>query len=222
MNDSISYVLRGCIIMELALRKRIRVVRDSRRRAFPDRYLEVIDASRTGEVLLDEALRLIKGERQSIANWMDLMSGETWNPLKVSYQLKQVRERIAKGLVDKGVLRTEKHSFLLFDMATHPLANGTVKEDLVKRTLNTCLGRGPVPSLRAIALVCAASAANVLENVLGNLSYADREVAFSRADDFIRDYSSPPSEINGASLPVPNEIVAGVLTIFGRLDSLLY
>lgn len=208
--------------MELALRRRIRVVRDGRRRNFPDRHLEVIDASRTGEVLLDEALRLIKGERQSIASWMDLMSGETWNPLKVSYQLKQVRERIAKGLVDKGVLRTEKHSFLLFDMATHPLANSHIKEDLVKRALNTCLGRGPVPDLRAIALVCAASAANVLENCLGHLSYGDREAAFSRADDFLRDYSSPPSEISGEPLPVPNEIIAGVLTVFGRLDSLLY
>jgi hypothetical protein len=32
-----------------------------------------------------------------------------------------VRERLAKGLVDKGVLRTEKRNFLLFDMATHPV-----------------------------------------------------------------------------------------------------
>ena len=37
--------------------------------------------------------------------------------MKIGYQLKQVRERLAKGLVDKGVLRTEKRNFLLFDMA---------------------------------------------------------------------------------------------------------
>ena len=53
-------------------------------------------------------------------------SGETWNVLKIGYQLKQVRERLAKGLVDKGVLRTEKRNFLLFDMATHPVADPTV------------------------------------------------------------------------------------------------
>ena len=40
--------------------------------------------------------------------------------MKIGYQLKQVRERLAKGLVDKGILRTEKRNFLLFDMATHP------------------------------------------------------------------------------------------------------
>lgn len=222
MNDSISYVLRGCILMELALRRRIRVCRDaqSRRRAFPDRYIEVVDASRTGEILLDEALKMIKAERHSIGTWIDLMSGETWNPLKVGYQLKQVRERVAKGLVDKGVLRTEKHSFLLFDMATHPVSNMRVKDDLIRRAANTCLGRGPMPSLRAIAVVCASSAANVLETAFGSLSYTEREAAFKRADEFLRLYSNPSEKAGG--LPPANEIVAGVLTIFGRLDSLLY
>ncbi|KAJ7741874.1 hypothetical protein B0H16DRAFT_1728394 [Mycena metata] len=38
---------------------------------------------------------------------------ETWNVLKIGLQLKQVRERLAKGLVDKGVLRTEKRNFSL-------------------------------------------------------------------------------------------------------------
>ncbi|KAJ7728675.1 hypothetical protein B0H14DRAFT_3437699 [Mycena olivaceomarginata] len=40
---------------------------------------------------------------------------ETWNVLKIGFQLKQVRERLAKG-----VLRTEKRNLLLFDMATPP------------------------------------------------------------------------------------------------------
>ena len=50
----------------------------------------------------------------------DKEAGETWNLMKIGYQLKQVRERLCKGLVDKGILRTEKKNFLLFDMATHP------------------------------------------------------------------------------------------------------
>ena len=37
------------------------------------------------------------------------------------YQLKNVRERLAKNLVEKGVLTTEKQNFLLFDMTTHPV-----------------------------------------------------------------------------------------------------
>lgn len=222
LNDSISYVLRGCIILELAFRQRIRVVHDAgRRKSFPDRLIEVVDGSHTGEVLLDEAIRLMRNEKQSIATWMDLLSGETWNPMKVGYQLKQVRERVAKGLVDKGILRTEKHSFLFFDMATHPLANNSIKGDLVSRCVNTCMGRGSMPTLRLIALVCAASTANVLDNALSILPFTERELAFNRVEELLKIYSSP-NERTPNPLPIANEVLAGILTIFCRLDSLLY
>ncbi|KAJ7744912.1 hypothetical protein B0H16DRAFT_1463053 [Mycena metata] len=44
-------------------------------------------------------------------------------PLSLAFKLAnpQVRECLANGLVDKGVLRTEKRNFLLFDIATHPV-----------------------------------------------------------------------------------------------------
>jgi Golgi phosphoprotein 3 len=77
-NDNISYTLRGCIILELALRHRIAMVRDPNRRRFPlpDRYIEVIDDRLTGEVLLDEALKMMKAsEKMSVGTWIDLMSG---------------------------------------------------------------------------------------------------------------------------------------------------
>jgi len=118
------------------------------------RYIEVVDERLTGEVLLDEALKMMKvSEKMSVGTWIDLMSGrspislllsrsvaeptrtgETWNVMKIGYQLKQVRERLAKGLVDKGVLRTEKRNFLLFDMATHPVSDPTFKDDVLRRT----------------------------------------------------------------------------------------
>lgn len=60
-------------------------------------------------------------------------TGETWNPMKLKYQLKNVRERLAKNLVEKGVLTTEKQNFLLFDMTTHPLTDNVVKCRLVKK-----------------------------------------------------------------------------------------
>ena len=63
----------------------------------------------------------------------DISPGETWNPLKLRYQLKNVRERLAKNLVEKGVLTTEKQNFLLFDMTTHPLTDNIMKTRLVKK-----------------------------------------------------------------------------------------
>jgi len=74
-------------------------------------------------------------------NIIDLISfiGETWNPLKIKYQLKNVRERLAKNLVEKGVLTTEKQNFLLFDMTTHPLTDNEAKLRLVKKVITYLL-----------------------------------------------------------------------------------
>jgi Golgi phosphoprotein 3 len=52
--------------------------KDSSRRRFElaDRLIEVIDDRLTGEVLLDEALKMMKAsEKMSVGSWIDLMSG---------------------------------------------------------------------------------------------------------------------------------------------------
>lgn len=202
--------------------------KDSSRRRFPlaDRVIEVIDDNLTGEVLLDEALKMMKSsEKMSVSSWIDLMSGmgqqiyayhaellgltsslgETWNLMKIGYQLKQVRERLAKGLVDKGILRTEKRNFLLFDMATHPVADGGAKDEIRRRVRNVLTNRTVVlpPSqflpeemefryIRTIAMVCAAYAANVLENALATLGHEARERAFAQVDELLAEYSQWP------------------------------
>lgn len=53
--------------------------KDSSRRRFPlaDRVIEVVDETLTGEVLLDEALKMMKSsEKMSVSSWIDLMSGK--------------------------------------------------------------------------------------------------------------------------------------------------
>ncbi len=125
--------------------------------------------------------------------------------MKIGYQLKQVRERLAKGLVDKGILRTEKRNFLLFDMATHPVADGGAKEEIRRRVRNVLTQRTVVlPAsqflpenlefryTRTIAMVCAAYAANVLENALATLGHEARERAFAQVDELLAEYSQWP------------------------------
>ncbi|KAF9331557.1 hypothetical protein BG006_005582 [Podila minutissima] len=242
-NDNISYTLRGCILMELAFRNRIAMVKDPNRRKYPlaDRYIEVVSEKLTGEVLLDEALKMINSteERMSVGQWIDLMSGETWNVMKIGFQLKQVRERLAKGLVDKGVLRTEKRNFLIFDMATHPVTDSAVKEEVVKRACTTLIARsGSSPSLaerespiafqqlRTVAMVCSAYAANVLENALMYLNHEMRERAYTKVDELLSDYStfpfnSPASKSEVAGKELQMEIIAAVLNVFTKMDSIL-
>lgn len=125
--------------------------------------------------------------------------------MKIGYQLKQVRERLCKGLVDKGILRTEKRNFLLFDMATHPVADGGAKEELRRRVRNVLTQRTVVLTgnqflpenlefryTRTIAMVCAAYAANVLENALSTLGHEARERAFAQTDELLAEYSQWP------------------------------
>lgn len=124
-----------------------------------------------------------------------------------------MRERLAKGLVDKGVLRTEKRNFLLFDMATHPVADTRTK-DLIILRLTTMLtastssvpdkAKGPEGTscrvTRGVMLIGAAAAASVLDNAFGRLGYEDREAAFSRADDILAEFSVWPF---GGSVSTP-------------------
>lgn len=143
--------------------------------------------------------------------------------MKIGYQLKQVRERLAKGLVDKGILRTEKRNFLLFDMATHPVADGGAKEEIRRRVRNVLTQRTVVLNssqflpeslefryLRTVAMVCAAYAANVLENALSTLGHEARERAFAQTDDLLADYSQWPfgkkATANGIGANLPQLI----------------
>lgn len=216
------------------------------------------------------------GEKLAINTWIDLLSGETWNVMKIGFQLKQVRERLAKGLVDKGVLRTEKKNFLLFDMATHPVADVRTKENVVSRVIAlltattaaippAALGKEGTQcrAMRAVCLVCAAHAASVLDNAFGRLTYEEREAAFQRCDEILADFATWPfggagggnasarnsrrregarigmggggvsgreavmglveevkKEANGEE-DVCFEVVAGVLEVLSKLDSLL-
>ena len=191
--------------------------------------------------------------------------------LKIGYQLKQVRERLAKGLVDKGVLRTEKRNFLLFDMATHPVADVRVKDAIVQRVVSLLTSTtSTIPSsallpegtqmraLRGACLVCSAYAASVLDNAFYRLGYEEREAAFARCDDILSEFSTWPigsasggssrrakgsrigmgsandgreavlglvqqvrGELVGGDEDGSCELVAGVLEVMSKLDSLL-
>lgn len=153
-NDNISYALRGCIIMELALRGKVQMVNDTNRRRFPisDRYIEVINDKLTGEALLDETIKIMKAsEKLTVGTWINYLSGETWNLSKISYQLKQVRERLSKGLVDKGILRTEKRNFFLLICPPTPSQTRAPR----RTSKNACCRFSPhVPLSSTHLLIC--------------------------------------------------------------------
>ena len=92
-----------------------------------------------------------------------------------------MRERIAKNLVEKGVLTTGKQNFVLFDMTTHPLSDESIKTRLVKRIQDAVISKWPndVSKMdkRTLALIYLAQASDVLENAFQPLSDDDYDVA---------------------------------------------
>nr|CAG4641051.1 EOG090X0A2Q [Eulimnadia texana] len=191
-NDCISSGLRGCILIELALRGRIELEKGGmRKRSLLSRKILLKNETPTGDVLLDEALKHIKetDPAETVQNWIEYLSGETWNPLKLRYQLKNVRERLAKNLVEKGVLTTEKQNFVLFDMTTHPLSDNILKTRLVKKVQESVLAKWVNDAhrmdKRTLSLIFLAHASDVLENAFAPLNDDDYELAMKRVRDLL-------------------------------------
>jgi len=192
-NDCISSGLRGCILIELALRGRIQLERAGmRRKGLLSRKVVLLKSDPCGDVLLDEALKHIKetgDQQENIQTWIEYLSGETWNPLKLRYQLKNVRERLAKNLVEKGVLTTEKQNFLLFDMTTHPVTDNLQKNRLIKKVQDAVLTKWVNDphrmEKRMLSLIFLAHSSDVLENAFAPLNDDDYDVAMKRVRDLL-------------------------------------
>ncbi|XP_046999752.1 Golgi phosphoprotein 3 homolog sauron [Schistocerca americana] len=217
-NDCISSGLRGCILIELALRGRIELEKPGmRRKSLLNRKLLVKSDTPTGDVLLDEALKHMKetDPPEIVQSWIEYLSGETWNPLKLRYQLKNVRERLAKNLVEKGVLTTEKQNFLLFDMTTHPLTDNVAKSRLVKKVQDAVLGKWVNDphrmDKRLLSLIFLAHASDVLENAFAPLNDDDYELAMKRVRELLDlDFESESMK------PNTNETVWAVFAAFTK------
>jgi Golgi phosphoprotein 3 len=119
----------------------------------------------------------------------NVFAGETWNPMKLKYQLRNVRERLAKNLAEKGVCTTEKQNFVLFDMTTHPVVENTIKQKLIKKLQDSMLTRWTNDAQRldkrVLALIYLAHASDVLENAFAPLSDDDYEVAMKRVRELL-------------------------------------
>ena len=105
------------------------------------------------------------------------------------YQIRNVRERIAKNLVEKGVLTTEKQNFVLFDMTTHPLTDSSAKQKLIKKVQDAVLTRWVKETnrmdKRTLALIILAHASDVLENAFASLPDEEYDLAMKRVRELL-------------------------------------
>ncbi|CAB4060890.1 GOLPH3 [Lepeophtheirus salmonis] len=158
-NDCISSGLRGCILIELTLRGRIALEKAGmRKKDLLSRRLVVTSGDPCGDVLLDEALKHIKETQTSetVQTWIEYLSGETWNPLKLRYQLKKYTSIKAK-LIKK------------------------VQDAVLTKWVNDPHRM----SRRLLALIFLAHSADVLENAFAPLNDEDYDLAMKRVRDLL-------------------------------------
>lgn len=186
-NASISAGLRGCILVELGFRGRIELeARRPCQRSLLRRKVVVKKPESTGEPLLDEALRQIANTTppETVDTWISYMNGDTWNPLKLKHQVKSVRTRVAKSLVEKGILTSQMHTYVLFDVTTYPMVNSKVKARLYKKVVSGLLDNWTNDPLRMderlLSLIVLAHESDVLENAFGQLNIDDYCLATKR------------------------------------------
>lgn len=192
-NDCISAGLRAAIVIELAIRGIISLERKSvYSRSLSSRKIQVTGTAKTNDVLLDETLKHMRsGTKATVDEWIGLLTGESWNPLCLTYQLRQTRERIAKGLVEKGVLTSEKQDFLLFNMIAHPIKPSEVqtKHNIIRKVQSTVLEKwtNDVAKLdkRSLALLLLCQGSDILENCFDPLNDDQHELAWTRMSNIL-------------------------------------
>ncbi|KAJ9068285.1 Vacuolar protein sorting-associated protein 74 [Entomophthora muscae] len=244
-NDSLSYVLRACIMIELVLRQRIQFISSPINQPFPSyrkRITTAVDKNAPGkpigEFLLDEALRIMatSSETLDVSSWISYLNGETWNPTKLGYQLKMVRERIGKGLVEKGVLKHDRKLFAIFEQSVLIPRSPLIQRELSNKVRSLLLSpldkalssihyadypeQTPFLRLRFLLLALATYSAEILDNIIDETF---QESAMSRAECLLSDLSvfPPPLKLVGL-LGISQENHAVFLPYFELISAIAF
>lgn len=126
-----------------------------------------------------------------------------------------MRERLAKNLVEKGVLTTEKQNFLLFDMTTHPLTNNNIKQRLIKKVQEGVLDKWVNDphrmDKRLLAVIFLAHSSDVLENAFAPLLDDQYDLAMKRVRQLLE--LEPEGESMKANT---NELLWAVVAAFTK------
>ncbi len=127
-STALPYGLAGAVLLELLFQKRLHLLDDK---------LSVIDRKPTGDALLDETLALIAASEK-------LRKAKYWVN-KIHGKIKKMQDRLAEGLVKKGILQKEEKKFLwLIPYRRYPTVNPASEMDIREQI------RGAVLNSRAV------------------------------------------------------------------------
>lgn len=149
--------LAGAVFAELLLAERLAIVEETRRRR-TKAFVEVADASRVGEGVMDAALANLAGAKRR-ASPKDTVG-------RIA-RIKGLRHDVGRELARKGVLRaTEDQVLLVFKRRVYPTVDPGPERELVARVREALEGDG-TPDDHTILLVALAHATSTLRAIYG-------------------------------------------------------
>ena len=145
------YALAGAILAELMLHERIRVEDPKKRMVHP------LGDSPLGDALLDECLdKIVKADRpDSLADWVERFTA-----------IRHLKDRVAEGLCDRGILRAEKGTFLfVFPKVTYPEVDHGPEGKILQRLQSAVFSEAEDIDTRTAVLLSLASSTGMLPTI---------------------------------------------------------
>ncbi len=145
---SLNYALAGGVLMDLALENRIDTDLEK---------LVLIDATPTGDSLLDPTLAEIAGEEGRDARfWVE----------RTANRAEEIREGSLTRLVEQGILERRDDRFLwVFKSRRYPAVQGEAEREVKLRIMGV-LFSDEIPYPRDVVIICLADACGIFERLL--------------------------------------------------------
>lgn len=160
----LDYGLAGALVMELALRGRLRVEGDD----------VFANGAATGDSLLDDVLRAIaEVPGKSLSHWVQ----------RLPYQVHGLRQRLLDRLVAQGTLaKREKRVLLLFHWNVYPERDARVEHD-VRARIDGVLLRGEAADPQTTCLIHLAAACRVTDAIYPKAEHKAIQARIAELDE---------------------------------------
>lgn len=223
LSDNLPNVLRCCILLELALRKRIgvNVVSDSPLQS----PLVITNPAPTGDQFLDESLKIIQKHPSgtfSLQKWIELLTGEVWDRKLANCQVFQLRERLCKSLLEKRLVGAEVHrSLLIVERVNYPIKDVQLHRSLSYALIDTATGKIPLQP-HNLLLLLAVKAGSLLSSILAVTDADTGSSVRSGVKAFLERYQNLKRlQSITASLSNPQlYLIQGVIEYFSKINDL--
>lgn len=226
LSDNLPSVLRCCILVELALRKRIGLTALTDSDHSPLKFpLELVNYEPTGDQFLDEAFRILKQHPSgtfSLQKWIEILTGEVWDRKLSNCQMYQLRERVCKSLLEKRIVGVDVYrTLLIVEQVAYPVKDVRLLRSLCYSLIDTATGKIPFQYYNLL-LLFAVKAAGLMSACL-NVADAPTSSDVRHAFKGLQERFQRPHELAKlfpALEPGQLYLISGIIEYFSKINDL--